>query len=255
MTRTGVRRWRLVRAGTDAVPPSVRRFMRRARQRRLRAAAPWVAAAAVLAVVGLGAWLVYGTAVFGVAQVRVTGTQLLPAERVVAAAAIAPRTPLARVDLAAARARVAALPPVAEVRVERQWPGTILVAVRERTAVAAVPRGREFLLLDDAGVAYHPMPARPAHLPLVRLAAPGPDDPQTRSALRVLAALSGELREQLTALVVEGPARIRLELRRGRQVIWGDATENAAKARVATALLARKGRVIDVSAPDVVTVR
>ena len=34
----GGRNWRLVRADTDAVPSSVRRFMARARQRRLRAA-------------------------------------------------------------------------------------------------------------------------------------------------------------------------------------------------------------------------
>ncbi len=40
----------------------------------------------------------------------------------------------------------------------------------------------------------------------------------------------------------------------GREIVWGDATENATKARVATSLLGRSGTVIDVSAPDVVTV-
>jgi cell division protein FtsQ len=54
---------------------------------------------------------------------------------------------------------------------------------------------------------------------------------------------------------VEAPARITLELRRNRQVFWGDDTANETKSRVATALLARDGDTIDVSAPEVVTIR
>jgi len=58
----GGRNWRLVRANTDAVPSSARRFMARARQRRLRAAVPWAVTVGVLVVVGALAWMVYGTA-------------------------------------------------------------------------------------------------------------------------------------------------------------------------------------------------
>jgi cell division protein FtsQ len=255
MTGPGGRRWRLVRASPEAVPPSVRRFMRRARRRRLRAALPWGAGAAVLAVAALVYWLVFHTAALGVDGVRVVGTDLLSADQVRAAAAVDRDRPLARVDLAGVEERVARLAPVDEVTARRDWPGTLLIEVQERTAIAAVPQGRRFTLLDGHGVAYHTLAHRPAHLPVVRLAEPGPDDPATRSALRVLAALSDELNDQLTELVVQGPARIRLELRRGREIIWGDATENETKAKVATALLARRGATIDVSAPDVVTIR
>ena len=55
------------------------------------------------------------------------------------------------------------------------------------------------------------------------------------------------------SVVADALTRIRLELRGGRSVIWGDATGNDAKARTVTDLLARKGRVIDVSALPVVT--
>ena len=48
----GGRNWRLVRANTDAVPSSARRFMARARQRRLRAAVPWAVAAALVLLAG-----------------------------------------------------------------------------------------------------------------------------------------------------------------------------------------------------------
>jgi cell division protein FtsQ len=249
------RRWRLVRARRDAVPPSVRRFTQRARQRRVRAALPWAVGVAALTVIGLVSWLVYSTPVLGVDEVRVSGVDVLTEEEVRGAADVPPETPLARVDLAAVEDRVAALTPVDRVTVSRDWPGTLKVEVQERIAVAAVPQGGRALLMDAAGVGYHTVPDRPAHLPLVRLASPGPDDPATRAALAVLGALTDQLDEQLTELVVEAPARIRLKLRKNRQVIWGDATENEAKAKVATVLLARAGDTIDVSAPDVVTIR
>jgi len=251
----GDRRWRLVRAGPDAVPSSVRRFMRRARRRRLRAALPWAVTTAALVVAGLAAWLVYGSTVLGVKEVQVTGTDLLAPEYVREIVAVPANRPLARVDLAGVRRRVEALTQVDRVTVTRDWPGTLVVAVQERTAVAVVPRGKQFVLVDGEGVAYHTVGERPAHLPFVRLGDPRPGDLATRSALQVLGALTDELRDQLTELVVEAPARIRLELRRDREVIWGDATESATKAKVATLLLARDGKTIDVSAPDVVTIR
>ena len=77
----------------------------------------------------------------------------------------------------------------------------------------------------------------------------------TRAALTVLSSLTDELREQLVAVSVQAPARIRLELRNDRVVVWGDDTASETKARVATALLDRAGDTIDVSAPDVVTIR
>jgi cell division protein FtsQ len=252
----GPRRWRLVRAGTDAVPSSVRRFMRRAHRRRLRVALPWTIAGAVLALVGVGVWVVYDTAAFGVREVRVTGAAILSPIQVRQAAAVRPGTPLARVDLDAVRARVARLAPVDTVQVRRDWPHAIVVSVVERKPVMAVPDGKRFRLVDVHGVAYQTVTRRPAGLPLARLAAPpGPAEPTTRAAVQVLRALTGRLRAQLVTLVVDGPARIRLELRGDRRIIWGDATESDTKARVATSLLARDGDTIDVSAPDVVTIR
>jgi cell division protein FtsQ len=61
----------------------------------------------------------------------------------------------------------------------------------------------------------------------------------------------------LQVLVADAPTRIRLELTGGRVIVWGDATENAAKVRVATMLLGSQGaaKTFDVSAPSVVSVR
>ncbi|MGK5684578.1 cell division protein FtsQ/DivIB [Actinoplanes sp. URMC 104] len=252
---SGGRNWRLVRADTDAVPSSARRFMARARQRRMRAALPWAVAAGVLLVAGAVAWLVYGTSVLGVREVRVVGVQLLTPLQVEDAAAVPAEEPLARVDLDAVRSRVRGLPAVERVVARRSWPSTLVVEVVERTPVAAVPQNGEFAVIDRSGVAYRAVKEQPQGLPLVRVASPGESDVNTKSALTVLAALSDELREQVLAVAVPAPAQIRLELRKDRTVVWGDDTQSDTKSQVATALLKQAGREIDVSAPTVVTIR
>jgi cell division protein FtsQ len=255
MSNGGGRNWRLVRADTDAVPSSVRRFMARARQRRLRAALPWAVALGVLLVLGGLTWLIYGTPVLGVRNVQVVGTELLTPQQVRQAARVPADEPLARVDLDKVRARVRAIPAVDRVVVRRSWPSTLVVEVVERTPVAAVPSGNGFTLIDRSGVPYRQVAAQPGDLPLMRLASPGPDDVDTRSGLTVLGALSAQLRQQLVAVSVAAPAQIKLELRRARTVVWGDDTQSDTKSQVATALLKRAGSEIDVSAPTVVTIR
>jgi cell division protein FtsQ len=255
MSDGGRRNWRLVRADTDAVPPSVRRFMARARQRRLRAAMPWAVTLGVLLVVGGLVWLVYGTSVLGVRQVHVVGTDSLTVDQVEQAAAVPMAEPLARVDLDGIRDRVEALPAVERAVVSRGWPSTVVVLVVERTAVAAVPVGEGFSLIDAEGVAFRTVARRPGGLPVAKLAAPSPADINTRSALVVLSSLTAELREQLVSISVPAPAQVSLGLRKNRTIVWGDDTDSEKKAQVATALLARKGDTIDVSAPTVVTIR
>lgn len=249
------RRWRLVRARRDAMPYSVRRFMQRARQRRMRAALPWAVIGGVVVAALLVGWVLLGTSLLGVRDVRVTGARLLTLPQVRQAAAVPAGTPLAQVDLTAVRRRVAALAPVDRVAVHRDWPRTLVVEITERTAVAVVPQSGKFVLLDGAGVAFHTAVARPDRLPTVKVTRPGQGDPDTQAAVQVLAALTGQLRGELASVSVDGPARIRLALRDGREVIWGDASQSELKARVATALLARDGKTYDVSAPDVVTIR
>jgi cell division protein FtsQ len=252
----GGRNWRLVRADTDAVPSSVRRFMARARQRRLRAALPWAVSLGVLLVLGALAWLIYGTPVLGVRDVRVVGTELLTPAQVQLATGVPDDEPLARVNLDRVRARVRAIPAVDRVVVRRSWPSTLVVEVVERTPVAAVPSGTKgFTLIDRSGVPYRQVGAQPAGVPVMRLATPGPADEDTRSGLTVLGALSSELRDQLVAVSVAAPAQIKLELRKNRTVVWGDDTQSDTKSQVATALLKRAGSEIDVSAPSVVTIR
>ncbi|MFD0585389.1 cell division protein FtsQ/DivIB [Dactylosporangium darangshiense] len=115
-----------------------------------------------------------------------------------------------------------------------------------------MPKVGGFTLLDADGVAYLAVDAAPPGLPVIRVAQPEPGDATTTSALTVLAALPPALRSQMVALVAESPTRIRLELTDERLVIWGDATQNAAKVRVLQLSKIDPGHTLDVSAPGVV---
>lgn len=67
------------------------------------------------------------------------------------------------IDLDAVHAAVAALPWVAEARVERRWPGRLQLQLRERQPVA---RWNEDGVLDNHGVSFVPRPAEiPTGLP------------------------------------------------------------------------------------------
>ncbi|GAA2342254.1 cell division protein FtsQ/DivIB [Dactylosporangium salmoneum] len=245
------RGWRLVLAPRDA-PSSVRRFAKRARQHRLRAALPWLIGLAMAALLGGAVAIVYLTPVLGVGDIEVTGASVVDPAAVRRAAAVPHGTPLPRLDLPGVRRRVEALAPVRSAAVTTRYPHTLVVAVRERTPVAVVPKVGGYTLLDGDGVAYLPVEVAPPGLPVVRLAQPQAGDPTTVGALTVLGALSPVIRAELVALVAESPTRIRLELTDDRLVIWGDATQNAAKVRVLERTRIEPGRTLDVSAPGVV---
>jgi cell division protein FtsQ len=220
----------------------------------------------LLCAVGLvaaGGAVFWYTGAFGVARVTVDGTGITTPDMVRAAAGVSLGTPLARLDTAEIARRVGRLPPIRQATVDRVWPRTVTIRVVERTPVAVIPVENPvgFLTLDETGVAYQRLPVAPAGLPTVRLASPSPSDVTTRGALSVLRSLPQPLLASLAALWAEGPARIRLELVDHRTVVWGDATENEIKGRVALELLSRpdltgQGKsVYDVSAPYVPTIR
>ena len=200
-------------------------------------------------------WILLGTSLLGVREVRVTGSVIAGPDQVRAVAAVVEGTPLARLDTDAVRARVRTLPSVADAVVRRAWPTTLIIEVSERVAVATVADGGEFLHLDREGVIFTSSATRPARLALLRVARAGPSDPATTAALEVLAALTPQLRERLREIVAESPTAIHLDLSGGRRVLWGDASDSATKAQIATSLLGGSSATIDVSTPDVVTVR
>jgi cell division protein FtsQ len=246
MTEAGIRE----RAGEG--PPPVRE----------RRSARWKAvgvALLVLALLGAVAWVLLGSRLLVVRNVEVIGTKLAPRDRIVATAGIRLGLPMARVGTGSVRDRLERMREVESARVERHWPATVRIVIRERVPMVTVERGGRFHQLDRHGVAVADGPSRPAGLPTLSAAAPGPTDAATLAALRVLHGLPERLRAQVAGVEAPSPESVTLRLDGGRTVVWGPAERSEEKVRLVDALrrtaAGRAARTIDVSAPEVVTTR
>lgn len=229
------------------------------RRRRTKVLLAVVVGCALMACLG---WVVLGSRVLSVQGVTVTGAVRLSEAEVLRAARVPAGQPMLRVDVdAVARRVVAELPPAGAVSVSRRWPSTVHLHLRERIPVAAVPVPDGFVLVDGTGVPFATERAAPAGLGLLRVSDPGADDAATRAGVAVMAGLPAELSALVTAVQVEGPASVVLDLRGGRRAIWGDAGHGEQKAAALQALLLRderedeQGETYDVSAPGLVTIR
>ena len=218
-----------------------------------------IAVTALVAVV----WLLLVSPVLGVNSVQVDGVTSLPADQVRETAGIEPGTPLLRVDVDAARARIARLPQVASVEVTRGWPHTVVVTVVERVPVAVVGPPGQRTLVDAHGVLFDTVTgAPPAGVVPLDVASPGPGDGATMAGLAAVEAMSTDLRKQIASVAVRTGEDITLTLTDGTQVRWGGPEQSDRKGAALAALLEQLARgkldpasTIDVSTPEAVVLR
>jgi len=229
------------------------RFARRRWSARLRRARPVLLGVAAVGVAAGLVWLVMFSTALGVRDVEVEGLETMRTDQVVAAASVESGRPLARLDVDAIESRVGALARVADVEVERSWPGTVSIRVVERTAVAVVRSGATLQALDAEGVLFRDLDREPDGLPVVEL---GVIDPRVRvdalaEVASVVTSLDPDLVRRVEAVEVETMDAISLRLRDQRVVHWGSAAESDQKLAVLTALLEGvDARVYDVSVPQ-----
>lgn len=222
----------------------------------------WKGLFVILLIVGLlgaAAWVVLGSRLLVVRQVEISGLDLVPRSRVLAAAGVPIGTPLARLDPAEVRSRVAALREVESVKVERGWPTTLRIIVHERVPVATVQHAGQYYQLDLHGVTVLTSKSQPRALPLLVTPTPGASDRTTLAALAVLKSLPARITKRLFTVEALSPEAVTLRLSGGITLVWGAPERSSEKLRVFDALMATKaGRTahtIDVSAPGIVTTR
>jgi cell division protein FtsQ len=255
--RTGSRRASRRRSSSVTPLPSRRRGRgRRSARRPLR-----IVLAAVV-VIGVG-WALLASPLLGVRTVQVDGLRTLPADQVREAAGIHSGTPLLRVDVDAAEARVARLPQVDSVEVTRGWPNSVVITVAERVPVAIVGEPGRRSLVDAEGVLFDTVTGEgPAGVVPLDVASPGPGDPATMAGLTAVGALPGALRDRVAGVSAPTPDEMSLTLTDGTVVAWGGPERSEAKAKALVALLDQMAGgglepadTIDVSAPDSVVLR
>lgn len=212
----------------------------------------WPVLAAVLALVlGLG-WLVGFSSALGARTVSVSGEHRVSAEQVIAAARIRHGAPLARLDTAAVRARVAAIPAVRTVTVSVSYPATVHIRVTERVAVGYRLGADGVVLVDAADVQFATVPRPPHDLP--ELAVTG-DQVRSAAAATVAAALPAGFAGAVARIAVPTAQSITLTLTDGRTVLWGGTDRSDEKAKLVPVLVHQPGSYFDVSDPSSVISR
>ncbi|HWG63985.1 MAG TPA: FtsQ-type POTRA domain-containing protein [Streptosporangiaceae bacterium] len=221
-------------------------------QSRWRAVFVLLAAGAIVIAI---AWALLGSRFFVVRTVQVTGTHLVTPSAVIAAADVPPGTPMIRVNGAAVAQRVEQIRQVQSATVTRNWPGTVVIAVRERTPALAVAAGTGFQLIDQFGVAVESASRLPQGMPQLAVqAGSGPvwslrGNPAVRAAVAVLHELPRRIARSVRVVQAPGPAEITVELRGGVTIVWGGTDRAAAKAKELAILMHTRARSYDVSAP------
>lgn len=220
---------------------------RRLRDRRRRLLISGIAALLVVLLLAAG-WLVWFSSVFALKQVQVTGTSLLTPDEVTATAAAPLGRPLARVAEQPIADRVATLPQVQQVRVVRGWPTTLRIEVTERQPAFLINRDGRWLLVDGDGIGFVSVTERPEQLIEVRTGLNQP--PALKEVARVTGSLPEDLVSQVDRVEAPGQDSIKVVLRDGREIFYGNGADAELKGQVAGALLrGTKAKWIDVSAP------
>lgn len=214
-----------------------------------------VLATVLLVVVGVGLGLIlYFTPAMSARNIVVTGTGVVTREEVLDAAQVRVGTPLLQINTNQVADRVAAIRRVASARVQRQYPSALRITIVERIpmVVKDFPDGPH--LFDRDGVDFATDPPPPA-VPYIDVDNPGPTDPATLAALKVLSTLRPEVAGEVGRIAAPSVSSITLTLTDGRVVIWGTTDRAAEKAEKLAALLTQPGRTYDVSSPDLPTVK
>ncbi|OBK51101.1 cell division protein FtsQ [Mycobacterium gordonae] len=212
-------------------------------------------ATVLLVVVGVGLGLIlYFTPAMSARSIVVTGTGVVTREEVLDAAQVRIGTPLLQINTNQVADRVAAIRRVASARVQRQYPSALRITIVERIPVVVkdFPDGPH--LFDRDGVDFATDPPPPA-VPYIDVENPGPTDPATLAALKVLSTLRPEVAGEVGRIAAPSVSSITLTLTDGRVVIWGTTDRAAEKAEKLAALLTQPGRTYDVSSPDLPTVK
>lgn len=125
----------------------------------------------VLLVLGVGAYATTKSSFFSVKDVEVIGTGFRVSEaEVLEAAGMNADSSMVGLNVKEIDERVTAIPWVAQVDIERNWPDSVRIILEERTAslIAVIPSGQKFLL-DRSGVVLEETREGDLELPIIRV--------------------------------------------------------------------------------------
>jgi cell division protein FtsQ len=228
----------------------VRRFTRRARNRRIAIAA---VAGVVVTLVGLVFVAVYSP-ILALRTILVDGTTRVDPALVQDAVDGQLGTPLALIDFDSITQQLSTFPLIRSYVTEIVPPDTLVLHVVERQPVGQLKVGATFRLVDPAGVTIQESAERVPGVPVIDLGGGDAAAPAFAAVVEVLLSLPPAFLAQVDSASARTQDDVSLVLTGvGQGVTWGSADDSARKAALLAALIAvtdpsRPG-VFDVSAP------
>jgi len=220
----------------------VRRFTRRARNRRVAIAA---VGGVILTLVLLVITAVYSP-LLALRTVAVDGTSRIDPAEIVAAADDQLGTPLALIDYDRMTRDLSVFPLIRSYVTEIVPPDTILIHVTERQPVGSISSTSGFDLIDPAGIVVQQSAERIPGVPLIDLGGDSVTSPTFAAVVEVLLALPPELLAQVDSISARSQDDVSLVLAGvGQAVQWGSADQSERKATLLAALI----RVTDPASP------
>jgi len=191
-------------------------------------------------------WTMFFSPLLEVRQIKVIGAERSGVEAVTAATSLLGEGQnLLLLSGGEIEERLASLPWVSDVKVQRSLPGTVKVEVTERDPELILSLGAARWTIDDRG---HVLASGEAEKGLPALAGievssvePGVQlrTDESRDALKVYRALPPSIKEKISALFAPTVERITLSLQDGTAVRFGAAEEIPAKVKVLRSLMTR----------------
>ena len=223
-----------------------------------------VLAACVIAAGGVAA---LHSSLFAARHLKVVGAVHTPVAEVLALSGLSSRPPLVDINAAVAVSHIDALPWVKSAAVSEQWPDSVTVVVRERSAIAAVDSGspatRGWVLVDATGRVLADQRSRPAGMLALTVpvppGAPGSDLPAAdQPGVEIASSLPSMLAVRVRSVDVAALDAVTLGLTGGLTAFIGSPVDLQAKYEALASVLAgaavHGGDVVDVSVPDEPTV-
>lgn len=228
----------------------------RERRQRIVRARLWVAGAGVVAVVALLVWAVmaiYNAPVFVVKTVTVTGAERLSADAVRDLAAIPKGATLLRLPSDRIIASIESDPWISSVVVEKDFPSTVVIKIRERAPSVVVDAGgTDLWMVSSDGVWLAKSSKVGTDTVVVRdlegvkpSAGERTDSVELLNAIKVIAGISTELRDQVRAVSAPTVDKTVLITDEDVEIFVGAATQLERKDRIARSILAKHaGKVV-----------
>ncbi|MDU0478060.1 FtsQ-type POTRA domain-containing protein [Staphylococcus chromogenes] len=195
----------------------------------------------------------YFVPVLKVRDIAVTGNVQVSAEEIQAASGIIPGDNVVRVRENEVASRVATIPWVAKVSVQRTFPTSVEINVVERQAILFTKRSDGEHLIDESAIPFvidSPPPG------VVELSGQQEDKREVLlPAVGIVKALDPQNRADLERIDARSAYEFTLYFKGGKEVYWGSADQSHDKALATKTVLQRDGRKWNVSAPGLVTLQ